>query len=120
LNKVRWAGAALAVVIAVYGVASYFEEDFMAAQAATDRETVDCLSYRLTHDEKLRIARLMAAHDTENMRPVYTGALERCVVRADQWDRRAQIVSSARQALAHDAEFRRLLGASTIELAQGQ
>jgi hypothetical protein len=118
MNKIRWAGFTLGAVVLVTGIARYDDEDFVAAQAATDRETVDCLTHRLTHDEKLHLARLTAMHDTESMHPVFTDVLARCVVRADQWDRRSQIVASARQMLSEDTEFRQMLNAGTMELAQ--
>jgi hypothetical protein len=118
LNKIRWAGAALGAVIVFAGFTRYYEEDFNVAQAATDRETVDCLTHQMTHAEKLRIAHLTAAHDLESQRPVYTDILARCVLRADQWDRRSQLVAGARQSLSYDAEFKQMLGASTMELAQ--
>jgi hypothetical protein len=114
VNKIRWAGLALGAAFVAASYAGYDDEDFIAAQAATDRETVDCLTRQLTYDEKLSIARLSAEHDNENMRRVYTDIFVRCVIRNDQWDRRAQIVASARQTLAHDNEFRAMLYASTM------
>jgi hypothetical protein len=114
LNKIRWAGLALGAAIVAAGFVSYDEEDFIAAQAATDRETVDCLTQQLTHDEKVSIARLSAEHDNENMRRVYGDIFARCVIRNDQWDRRSQLVTSARQSLSLDKEFRAMLYASTM------
>jgi hypothetical protein len=118
LNKIRWAAAALGAMIVVAAFSLYDEEDFSTAQAATDRETVGCLTQEMTHDEKLRIAHLTAAHDRESQRPIYTDILARCILRADQWERRSQLVAGARQSLSYDTEFRQMLGASTIELAQ--
>lgn len=83
-----------------------------------DRQTVDCLISGLTHDEKVRIAQLTAAHDREGLRPVFIDVLSRCIVRSDQWDRRPQLVTSAREALTHDPEFKQLVNASTMELAR--
>jgi hypothetical protein len=118
LNKIRCASLALGAVIVFAGLTSYYEEDFSTAQAATDRETVACLTQQMTPDEKVRIARLTAAHDSESQRPIFTDILSRCVLRADQWDRRSQLVSSARQSLSYDAEFRQLVSASTMEVAR--
>jgi hypothetical protein len=118
LNKIRGACVALGAVLVITGAISYHSQDFDTAQAATDRETVDCLTRGLTHDEKARIAQLTAAHDREGMRPVFTDILSRCVIRSDQWDRRAQLVTSARQLLADDHEFKQLVNASTMEFAR--
>jgi hypothetical protein len=118
LTKIRGACIALGAVLVVTGFTFYRSPDFDAAQAAMDRQTVDCLSSGLTHDEKIRIARLTAAHDREGLRPVFTDVFSRCIVRSDQWDRRAQLVTSARQALTQDPEFRQLVSASTMELAR--
>jgi hypothetical protein len=118
LNKIRWAGVALGAVIVIAGFSRYYDEDFTMAQAATDRETVECLTRQMTHDEKVRIALLTAAHDVESQRPIYTDVLARCVLRADQWDRRSQLVRGARQSLSDDSEFRQIVSASTMEIAR--
>ncbi|SAK44546.1 hypothetical protein AWB79_00841 [Caballeronia hypogeia] len=120
MNKIRGTCIALGAVLVITGFTFYHSSDFETASAAMDRQTVDCLTSGLTRDEKVRIARLTAAHDREGLRPVYTDILSRCVVRSDQWDRRPQLVTSARQALSHDPEFRQLLTASTMELARGR
>ncbi|SPB13876.1 hypothetical protein NOV72_01141 [Caballeronia novacaledonica] len=118
MTRTRGAGIALGAVLVVTGFTFYHSSDFDTAQAAMDRETVDCLTRGLTRDEKVRIAQLTAGHDREGLRPIYSDVLARCVVRSDQWDRRPQLVTSAQQALSQDPEFRQLLNASTIELAQ--
>lgn len=105
-------------VLAITAFATYRSPDFEAAQAAMDRQTVDCLSRSLTRDEKFRLAHLTAGHDREGMRPIYTDVLSRCIVRSDQWDRRPQLVTSARQLLSQDAEFRQLVNAQTLHLAR--
>jgi hypothetical protein len=117
LTKIRGACIALGAVLVITGFTFYHSPDFDAAQAAMDRETVDCLTRGLTRDEKVHIARLTAAHDREGLRPIYSDVLARCVVRSDQWERRPQLVTSARQALSQDSEFRQMLHASTMELA---
>jgi hypothetical protein len=118
VTKFRGVCIALGAVLAVTVFATYRSPDFEVAQAAMDRQTVDCLSRSLTRDEKIRLAHLTAGHDREGMRPIYTDVLSRCIVRSDQWDRRAQLVTSARQVLSQDPEFRQLVGANTIELAR--
>ncbi len=120
MKKIRWAGIALATALGLTGLSCYYDQDFATAQAATDRETVDCLTHQLMRDEKSHIARLTALHDNDDMCPVYTEALSRCIVRADQWDRHAQFVANARQMLSHDPEFRQMLGADAFELAQSR
>ena len=118
MNKIRGACIALGAVLVVTGISLYHSEDFDTAQAGMDRQAVDCLTRGLTHDEKVRIARLTAVHDREGLLPLYTDVLARCVVRSDQWDRRAQLITNARQILSQDPEFRQLLNASTMELAR--
>ncbi|KAK44979.1 hypothetical protein BG58_21680 [Caballeronia jiangsuensis] len=108
------------MVLVITGITFYHSSDFDNAQAAMDRQTVDCLTRELTRDEKVRIARLTAVHDREGLRPIYSDVLARCVVRSDQWDRRPQLVTSARQTLSQDPEFRQMLNASTMELARRQ
>lgn len=118
MNKIRGACIALGAVLAVGGFIRYYDRDFDDAQVATDRETVDCLTHQLTREEKASIARLSAGHDDANVRRMYTDVLSRCVLRADQWDRRAQLVTSARQSLSYDSEFRQMLDASTMTPAR--
>jgi hypothetical protein len=120
LTRIRGACIAFGAVFVITAFATYRSSEFDAAQAAMDRQTVECLSGGLTRDEKTRIAHLTAVHDREGMRPIYTDVLSRCIVRSDQWDRRPQLVTSARQALSEDAEFRRLVNASTMELVRRQ
>ncbi|WP_250516688.1 hypothetical protein [Caballeronia sp. INDeC2] len=116
--RIRGVCTALAAVLVVTGFAFYHSPDFDTAQAAMDRQTVNCLTRGLTRDEKVRIAHLTAVHDREGLRPIYSDVLARCVVRSDQWDRRPQLVTSARQLLSQDPEFRQMLNASTMDLAR--
>ncbi|SAL38226.1 hypothetical protein AWB70_02796 [Caballeronia cordobensis] len=108
----------LGAALVVTGFSFYHSPDFDTAQAAMDRATVDCLTRGLTHGEKVRIARITEMSDSEILDPVYADLLARCVVRSDQWDRSPQLVTSARQMLSHDPEFRQLLNARTMEVAQ--
>lgn len=108
----------LGAVLVVSAFTLYRSPDFEAAQAAMDRETVDCLAHRISRDEKNNIARYTALHQNENLRPIFTALLSRCIVRDDQWDRRPQLVAGARQTLAQDGEFRRMLASGTMELAR--
>ncbi|CAL8478098.1 hypothetical protein IAG25_07680 [Caballeronia sp. EK] len=118
MTRIRGVCIALGAVLVITGFTFYHSSDFDTAQAAMDRQTVDCLTRGLTRDEKVRIAQLTAVHDREGLRPVYSDVLSRCVVRSDQWDRRPQLVTSARQVLSQDPEFRQMLNASTMELAR--
>jgi hypothetical protein len=118
MNRTRRVGIALGAVLVIAGFSFYHSPDFDSSQAAMDRETVGCLARGLTHNEKARIARLTAAHDRESIDPVYADLLARCVVRSDQWDRSPQLVTSARHLLSQDPEFKRLLNARSMELAQ--
>ncbi|WP_321797928.1 hypothetical protein [Caballeronia sp. J97] len=117
MTKIRGACIAISAAVVVTGLAFYHSPDFEAAQAEMDRQTVDCIASGLTRDEKSHLARLSAMHDREGLRPVYTDVLARCVVRSDQWERSAQLVTSAGQSLSRDPEFRQMLNASTMELA---
>ncbi|BCQ27848.1 hypothetical protein NK8_60370 (plasmid) [Caballeronia sp. NK8] len=118
MTRIQGLCIALGAVLVITGFSLYHSADFDAAQAGMDRQTVDCLTRGLTHDEKARIARLTAMHDREGLRPVYTEVLTRCIVRSDQWERRPQLVTSARDILSRDPEFRQLLNASSMELAR--
>ncbi|MCG7401182.1 MULTISPECIES: hypothetical protein [Caballeronia] len=117
MTKIRGACIALGAAFVITGATFYHSTDFDTAQAGMDRETVDCLTRGLTRDEKVRIARLTTAHDREGLDAIYGDVLARCVVRSDQWERRPQLLTSARQILSHDPEFRQMLNASTMELA---
>ncbi|SAK54954.1 hypothetical protein AWB77_01580 [Caballeronia fortuita] len=117
MTRIRGLCVALGAALAVTGVTLYHSPDFDAAQAAMDRQAVDCITRELTRDEKSRIARLTAVHDRDAVHPLYDDVFARCVVRSDQWERRAQLETSARQSLSHDPEFMQMLNASTMKLA---
>ncbi|SAK48200.1 hypothetical protein AWB76_01165 [Caballeronia temeraria] len=117
MTKTQGACIALGAVLVVAGFSSYHSPDFDTAQAEMDRQTVDCLTRGLTHGEKAHIAQLTAVHDREGLHPIYSDVLARCVVRSDQWERRPQLVTSARQVPSQDPEFRQMLNMHTMELA---
>jgi hypothetical protein len=118
MTRIRGACVALGAALVIAGISFYHSPDFDVAQADMDRATVDCLTRGLTHDEKLRIARLAAMHDRDNLSPLYADVLARCVVRSDQWDREPQLVASAHQLLSQDPEFRQLLATNSMQLAR--
>jgi hypothetical protein len=106
-----WIGLGILVLI---GVAHWYTQDFDDAQAATDRQTVNCLTTQLTQDEKQRLAQFTAVHDRESIHAVFEGVLPRCVVRGDQWERSTALVTSARQILRYDPEFKRMVAAGSL------
>ncbi|WP_061116393.1 MULTISPECIES: hypothetical protein [unclassified Caballeronia] len=118
MTRIRAACIALGAVLVITDFTFYHSSDFETAQAAMDRQTVDCLTRGLTRDEKVGIARLTALHDREGLAPIYGDVLARCVVRSDQWDRRPQLVTSGPQLLSQHPEFRPMLNTSTMELAR--
>jgi hypothetical protein len=113
LKKLREIGIGVSVVLVIAALANWRSRDDDSLQAATDRETVDCLTHQLTRAEKQRIAHFTAMHDSDSIRSIYAGIFPRCVVRNDQWDRSGSLIVTARQALKDDPEFRRLLRALT-------
>jgi hypothetical protein len=114
----RGIAVGLAVLMGAGMFVHWRTRDFDNAQAANDRETVDCLTGKLARSEKQRIARLTAAHDGEAIRVAYLGILPRCVVRRDQLARSDLLIRGARQVLKYDPEFQRMLAASSLVAAQ--
>jgi hypothetical protein len=106
------------LLLLIIGVINWRTKNYGDAQAAIDRQTVDCLAKQLTQDEKERIAQFTAAHDREAIRVAYTGIFQRCVVRRDQWARSDLLILSARQVLKYDPEFKRMLEAGSVIGAQ--
>lgn len=95
-------------------LANWRTQDFGAAQATNDRQTVDCLTNQLTREEKQRIAQLTAEHAREAVRAVYMGIFPRCVVRRDQWERSSLLIMNARTVLKYDPEFKQMLAVGSL------
>jgi hypothetical protein len=104
----RWVGIGVVVAIVVGVVATWVAPNFDEAQATTDRQTIDCLTNRLTHDDRASIARFADKNDFDSLWRVFDRVFPDCAVRGDQGDRKAQIEADAWRNLSSDREFMRM------------
>lgn len=91
------------------GIAAIWTDpNFDEAQANTDRQTVDCLTNRLTPEDKRHLAQFADANDYDSLWRVYDGVFPQCLVRGDQADRKAKLTAIAWRILSKDPEFVRM------------
>ena len=100
-------------------IATWLSPNFDDAQANTDRQTVDCLTNRLTPDDQTQIAQFADTNDFDSLWRVYDRVFPDCAVRGDQRERKAELEASAWQLLQSDREFMRLREANAA-LAAGR
>jgi hypothetical protein len=112
LQSIRWVGWGGAAALGGGIAAIFLGANFEDARASTDRQTVDCLAHQLTPGEKQQIAHFADANDFDSIWHMYDGAFHRCLVRADQRDRKRQLTAIAWRILSKDPEFVRLRDAS--------
>ncbi|NYH17361.1 hypothetical protein [Paraburkholderia bryophila] len=111
----RWgAGVALAAGVVVWMLPNYDE-----AQAATDRQTVNCMTSALTLDDKRRIAGFADTNDFDSLWRVYDRVFPDCMVRGDQRDHKRELVSNAWRVLSSDRDFVLLRESHAAHAAQG-
>ncbi|KAA1005880.1 hypothetical protein FVF58_28205 [Paraburkholderia panacisoli] len=118
MRIVGWLVTGLAVVLAGGAVATWLAPGFDEAQANTDRQTVECLTNRLTADDQAQIAQFADKNDFESLWRVYDRVFPDCAVRGDQRERKAQLEASAWSILQSDRKFMRLREANAA-LASG-
>jgi hypothetical protein len=108
MRTTKWLGTGLAVVLIGGAVATWLSQNFDEAQANTDRQTVECLSSRLTQADQARIAQFADKNDFDSLWRVYDQIFPDCAVRGDQRERKAQLEASAWRILQSDRRFMRL------------
>jgi hypothetical protein len=108
------------VVLVGGAVATWLSQNFDDAQANTDRQTVDCLTNRLSQDDRLRIAQFADKNDFDSLWRVYDQVFPDCAVRGDQRERKGQLEASAWRILQADRRFMRLREANAALAAGSQ
>jgi hypothetical protein len=108
----------LAVALVGGAVATWISPTFDEAQANTDRQTVECLTNRLTPDDHALIAQFADKNDFDSLWRVYDRVFPDCAVRGDQRERKGQLEASAWRILQSDRKFMRLREANAA-LASG-
>jgi hypothetical protein len=101
------------------GVVAWLSPNYEEAQAATDRQTVDCMVKQLSQDDKRSIAQFADINDFNSLWRVYDRVFPDCTVRGDQRDRKSELVTSAWRVLSTDREFMRLREANAGHAALG-
>jgi hypothetical protein len=101
-------------------VAVWLSQNFDEAQANTDRQTVECLTSRLTQADQARIAQFADKNDFDSLWRVYDQVFPDCAVRGDQRERKGQLQASAWRILQADPRFMRLREANAALAAGSQ
>jgi hypothetical protein len=101
-------GAGVAVAIVVGVVTTWIAPNFDEAQATTDRQTIDCLTGRLTKEDRADIAQFADKNDFDSLWRVFDRVFPDCAVRGDQRDRKAQLEAAAWRILSSDRDFMRM------------
>ena len=101
------------------GVVAWLSPNYEEAQAATDRQTVDCMVKQLTQDDKRSIAQFADTNDFNALWHAYDRVFADCTVRGDQRDRKSELVTSAWRVLSTDREFMHLREADAAHAALG-
>ncbi|CAE6789321.1 hypothetical protein R69927_04500 [Paraburkholderia domus] len=115
----RWGWWGLGAALIGAGVIAGLSPNYEDAQAATDRQTVDCMAKQLTQDDKRSIAQFADTNDFDSLWRVYDRVFPECTVRGDQRDRKSELVTSAWRVLSTDREFMRLREANAAHAALG-
>jgi hypothetical protein len=105
---IGWVGIGLAVVVVGSVAATWLSTGFDEAQANSDRQTVDCLTNRLTAGDRASIAQSADRNDLDALWRVYDQYFPDCAVRGDQRDRKVELEGSAWRTLQADPDFARL------------
>ena len=119
MRTTGWLGVGLAVALLGGAIVNWVSPNFDDAQANTDRQTVNCLTSRLTPDDKKRIAKFADTNDFDSLWREYDRHFPDCAVRGDQRDRKSELEASAWRLLSYDREFVRLREANAAHAAAG-
>ncbi|OAJ59677.1 hypothetical protein A6V36_27180 [Paraburkholderia ginsengiterrae] len=119
MRTIGWLGTGLAVALVGVVVVNWVSRNFDDAQANTDRQTVECLTSRLTLNDKQRIAKFADTNDLDSLWREYDRHFPDCAVRSDQRDRKSELEASAWRLLSYDREFMRLREANAAHAAVG-
>ncbi|MFL9963990.1 hypothetical protein PQR02_23580 [Paraburkholderia sediminicola] len=76
-------------------VATWLAPGFDEAQANTDRQTVECMTNRLTAEDQAQIAQFADKNDFDSLWRVYDRVFPDCAVRGDQRERKARLEAIA-------------------------
>jgi hypothetical protein len=102
------------------GVVAWLSPNYEEAQAATDRQTVDCMVKQLTLEDKRNIAQFADTNDFDSLWRVYDRVFPDCAVRGDQRDRKSELVTSAWRVLSTDRDFMLLRETHAAHAALGR
>ena len=108
MRIIRWVGIGLAVAVVGGAIATWLSTGFDEAQANSDRQTVECLTGRLTQEDRAQIAQSADKNDLDSLWLVYDRYFPDCAVRGDQRERKAELEASAWRTLQTDRDFGRL------------
>ncbi|WP_233832257.1 hypothetical protein [Paraburkholderia sp. ZP32-5] len=108
MRVIRWIGAGVAVALVVGVVVTWIAPNFDEAQATTDRQTIDCLTNRLSKEDRANIAQFADRNDFDSLWQVFDRVFPDCAVRGDQRDRKAQLEAAAWRILSSDRDFMRM------------
>ncbi len=115
----KWVWWVLGAALVGAGAVAWLSPNYEEAQAATDRQTVDCMVKQLTQDDKRSIAQFADTNDFDSLWRVYDRVFPDCTVRGDQRDRKSELVTSAWRVLSTDRAFMRLREADAAHAALG-
>ncbi|WP_345889900.1 hypothetical protein [Paraburkholderia sp. Cy-641] len=108
MRIIGWVGTGVVVALIVGGVATWVSPNFDEAQATTDRQTIECLTGRLSQEDRASIAQFADRNDFDSLWHVYDRVFPDCAVRGDQRDRKAQLEAAAWRILSSDPDFMRI------------
>jgi hypothetical protein len=109
----------LGIALAGGVIATWIAPNYDDAQAATDRQTVNCMLNQLTPDDKQQIAQFADTNDSDSLWRVYDRVFPDCTVRGDQRERKSELMASAWRVLSADRDFMRLREAHAAHAASG-
>ncbi|WP_018420117.1 MULTISPECIES: hypothetical protein [Paraburkholderia] len=104
MGIIRWVGVGVVAAVVVGSVATWVAPNFDEAQATTDRQTIDCLTTHLSHEDYADIARFADKNDYDSLWRVFPD----CAVRGDQRDRKAELEAATWRNLSSDRDFMRM------------
>src|ERR1700712_6118634 len=105
------------------GTGVIWNDQEVKARELVDTETVICLTQSLSPHEKQELAALSARPDFHPLLAAYSRTFPRCVLSADQWERKQRLTFTAWQILqGSDKDFRNMedavAGAASIGAAK--
>ncbi|WP_262414691.1 hypothetical protein [Paraburkholderia sp. UCT2] len=108
MGLIGWVGIGVVAAVVVGSVATWVAPNFDEAQATTDRQTIDCLTTHLSHEDHADIARFADKNDYDSLWRVFDRVFPDCAVRSDQRDRKAELEAAAWRNLSSNRDFMRM------------